>query len=432
MPSILHHRFSILVFSFLCVLCASAAIIRAEDWPAWRGPRGDGISTDPNPPTQWSRTDNIKWRVELPGKGHGSPVIVGDRIFLNTCIEKESRRVLMCLDRKDGHTIWQQTVLTAALEKKNGLNSYASSTPYCDGQRVFVSFLDVGTTAGEPIKPNTKVNGDVLVACYDLDGKEIWRKIVGKFSSVHGWSCSPVPYKDSIILNCDHDGAGYIVRLKRDNGDEVWRIDRLFGQAKSTRSYVNPAIFDVAGRKQMVLSGTKCTTGYDPDTGKQLWYVEGPTEQFAASMVFTDGLFFITGGFPTYHSLGITPEGKVAWHQTTSSLAAYVPSPVAYGKWFFLVTDEDKRPGRAICFEAATGKLLWSQELGRHHRPSAIIANGNIYWLSDDGTCYIVKASDKFELVAKNELGEPSNASPCIANGQVFIRTDLALWCVGK
>lgn len=401
-------RRSAFIFALLCVLCVSA-VTYSEDWPQWRGPRGDGTSTETDLPLKWSATENVKWKVPLPGKGHGSPIVVGQKIFLNTCIEKEGRRVLMCLDRKDGHVLWQKDVVTAPLEHKHGLNSYASSTPACDGQRVFVTFLDVK---------------DVLVVAYDLDGNELWRKSPGKFSSMHGWSCSPVLYENSIIVNCDHDGPGYIVRLRADNGEQIWRIER----PNHTRSYCNPAIFDVNGQKQMVLSGTKCVTSYNPDTGAQNWLIDGPTEQYVASMVYTDGVFCITAGFPEYHTLGISPEGKTLWHEKGQALAAYVPSPVAYGKYFFVMSED----GHGICFEARTGRLMWTKKLAKHCRPSAVEADGNIYWLADNGECTVVKAADKFELISRNDLGEPCNASPVISNGQIFIRSDVGLWCIAR
>src|SRR5205814_1127290 len=187
-----------------------------------------GTSTETTLPTHWSATQNVKWSVPLPGKGHGSPIVVGQKIFLNTALERENQRVLLCLDRNTGQILWQREVLSAPLEHKNNLNSYASSTPACDGQRVFVTFLS---------------GKDVIVAAYDLNGSPLWRKSPGHFSSMHGWSCSPMLYEDSIIVNCDHDGPGYIVRLKCDTGEEVWRIER----PNHTRSYCNPAIFSVDG-----------------------------------------------------------------------------------------------------------------------------------------------------------------------------------------
>jgi outer membrane protein assembly factor BamB len=400
-----------LFLSVLGVLAVSISA-RSEDWPQWRGPRADGTSTETNLPTHWSATQNVKWSVPLPGKGHGSPIVVGQRIFLNTALENENQRALICLDRNDGHILWQREVLTAPLEKKNNLNSYASSTPACDGQRVLVTFLS---------------GKDVIVAAYDLNGSPLWRKSPGHFSSMHGWSCSPMLYEDSIIVNCDHDGPGYIVRLKRDSGEQVWRIER----PNHTRSYCNPTIFNVEGVKHMVLSGTKCTTSYDPDTGDLRWLIDGPTEQYVASMVYnqTQNVFCITAGFPEMHTMGISPQGKVLWHHAKAKgLAAYVPSPVAYGNWFFLVTDN----GKAVCLDAKTGEPQWSQQLGKHHFPSAVLANGNVYWLSDEGTAYVVRATDKFELIAKNDLGEFSQASPVLSNGQIFLRSDKHLFCIGN
>jgi outer membrane protein assembly factor BamB len=425
----MRHPCFVTSFLFLCALCVSAVhSVQAEDWPQWRGPRGDGTSLEAGVPTHWSTGQNVAWKVPVQGKGHGSASVARGRVFLNTCIEKENRRVLICLDSRDGRTLWQRDVLVAPLEKKHPLNSYASSTPLVADGRVFVTFLDVGVTnPGPNVRPNTKTNGQVLVAAYDVDGNEVWRKHVGKFSSMHGWSCSPIAYKDDLIVNCDHDGEGYVVCLKRATGDEVWRIAR----PNNTRSYCNPAIFDVGGIKQMVMSGSKCTASYDPDTGQQRWLIDGPTEQYAASMVFGDGLFYMTAGFPTYHTLGITPDGKVAWHVKGAAMAAYVPSPVYADGKLFLVTDEGK-PSRGVCFEAKTGRLLWSQTLSGHHRPSAVLAGGNVFWLSDEGTCYVVKAGEKFELVAKNELNEACNAAPAISDGQIFIRTDKHLWCIGQ
>jgi outer membrane protein assembly factor BamB len=147
-------------------------------------------------------------------------------------------------------------------------------------------------------------------------------------------------------------------------------------------------------------------------------------------MVYGDGLFFITAGFPTYHTLGITPAGQTAWHLKGASMAAYVPSPVFANHCLFLVTDEGK-PSRGVCLDGKSGRVLWSHTLGDHHRPSALLANGNVYWLSDEGTTYVVKAADKFELIAENPLNEPANAAPAIADGHLYIRTDHHLWCIG-
>jgi len=403
------------LFSLAVLVLAGPAV--GEEWPSWRGPRGDGTSEEPNIPIRWGPDENIVWKTPIPGVGHSSPIVWGDRIFLTTCLEKEMKRVLLSLDRKSGKELWQRVVLTAPLERKNTLNSFASGTPATDGKRVWVTFLET---------PN------VQVVCYDFDGNEVWRKSPGRFSSVHGFCSSLLLYKDMVILNADQDATGddraYIVALDKATGQQRWRIDR----PNRVRSYCPPVIFQAGGKAQMVLSGSKCVASYDPDTGKQHWIVDGPTEQFVASLVFTDDTFMVTGGFPTLHILGIRPDGQgnvtnthVLWHERKSP--AYVPSPIAAGKHFFLVSDE----GTASCLEAKTGKRMWQERLGRHHRPSPVWAGGNLYFLDDDGQTFVVKAEPKFELVAKNALGEGCFASPAISRGQIFIRGLKNLYCIG-
>jgi outer membrane protein assembly factor BamB len=240
-----------------------------------------------------------------------------------------------------------------------------------------------------------------------------------------------VLYKDMVILNGDQDAEAWLVALDQLTGKERWRTDR----PNRTRSYCPPLIVDAAGRKQLVLSGSKCVASYDPDTGKQLWLIDGPTEQYVASLVYGSGLFFLTCGYPTHHVMGIKPDGTgnvtsshVAWHERGGArLISYVPSPIAHDKYFFIVSDE----GYASCHDAKTGERLWSQKLGRRHSASIVSAEGNLYFADDDGDTFVVKAGPKYELVARNKLGEECYASPAISRGQLFIRTTGHLWCVG-
>jgi outer membrane protein assembly factor BamB len=396
----------------LLVLTAAA---RAEEWPGWRGPRGDGTSAEKDVPSHWSQTDNVAWKTPIPGTGHSSPVIWGERVFLTTCLEKERQRVLLCLDRRDGKLLWQRVVLTAPLEKKHKLNSYASSTPATDGKHVWVSFLAM---------PNMEA------ACYDLEGNKVWQVSPGEFHSVHGFCSPPVLYKDTVILNGDQDDPrAFLVALAKDSGKERWRIAR-----PGLRSYCPPLIVDAAGRTQMVLSGSKCVAGYDPDTARQLWIIHGPTEQFVASLVYANDLFFLTCGFPERHLLAIRPDGEgdvtqthVAWRQKGVP-AGYVPAPIAHGDYFFVVADE----AQAGCFEAKTGKQMWLHRLGVRHSASPVSAGDYLYFPADDGTTYVLRAGPKFEVVAQNELGEDCSASPAISRGQLFIRTLNNLWCLGR
>jgi len=386
----------------------------AGEWPCWRGPHGDGVSEETNVPVRWSGTENVAWKVAIPGQGHSSPIVWGDRVFVTTYVEQGDKRVLLCLERGSGKTLWEKTVLTAKPEKKNGLNSYASGTPATDGRRVWVAFLQAP---------------DIVVVCYDMEGKELWRKSPGTFASVHGFCSSPVPYKDTIILNCDQDAPAWIVAFDKATGAVVWRIDR----PNRTRSYCTPTIFQAAGKPQMVLSGSKCVASYDPDTGKPHWLVDGPTEQFVAGVVYADNMFFITGGFPELHILGIRPDGAgnvtathIAWRDTKG--VSYVPSPIVHDKYFFVVSDR----GLASCFEAKTGRRMWQEKLGRHHSASAVSANGNLYFLDDDGKMFVLKAGPEFGLVACNDLGEECYASPAISRGNILIRASGNLYCIGK
>jgi outer membrane protein assembly factor BamB len=397
----------------LALMLVSIPSLQAEEWPAWRGPRGDGTSEESQIPLHWTDKENIAWKVEIPGKGHSSPVIWGDRIFLTTCLEDQQKRVLMCLERKTGKELWSKVIVIAKLEPKHELNSYASATPATDGKNVYVTFHD------EP---------QIVIACYDYDGKEVWRKSPGKFFSKHGWSSSPILYKNLVILNCDQDGDGFIVAFDKTTGDEKWRTER----PNKTRSYCVPLIVDAAGKKQMVMTGSMCVASYNPDTGRQYWIIDGPTEQFVASPVFTEGVFLITGGYPDHHVLGIKPDGEgnvtkthILWRDTKG--VSYVPSPVALGKYFFIVSDE----GMASCFNAKTGKREWNHRLGKHHRPSIVSAEGRLYFLDDDGTSWVVKAGPKFELLATSALDEPCSASPAISHGHIYIRALHHLYSIG-
>src|SRR5438552_1645609 len=352
-----------------CVALALATLslsLRAEEWPGWRGPRGDGTSQETGIPVHWDKTRNIHWKTPLPGKGHSSPVVWGDRIFLTTCVENEGKRLLLCLNRLDGRFLWQREVLTATLEPKHDLNSFASSTPVTDGAHVWVTFLDVPR---------------MQVACYDMSGNLVWRQSPGDIHSKHGFCSSPVLYKDTVIINGDQDAEAWIVALEKSTGKERWRTDR----PNRTRSYCVPLIIKAAGKMQLVLSGSKCVASYDPDTGKQIWIIDGPTEQFVSSLVYTDGVLFLTAGFPTYHLMGIRPDGEgnvtgthVLWHDKPRT-SAYVPSPIAQGSYFFWVHDN----GVAGCVDARTGKRQWTQRLGKHHSVSAVSAGGTRYVRDD-------------------------------------------------
>ncbi|MEK7993948.1 MAG: PQQ-binding-like beta-propeller repeat protein, partial [Planctomycetota bacterium] len=372
----------------MMLIAALGDPVLGENWPAWRGPRGDGSSLEKDVPVTWSATQNIAWRAPLPGRGHASPVVWGDRIFVVTALQEQQQRLLLCLDRSNGNVLWHRVVLEAPLEKINRLNSYASSTPATDGEKVYVSFLD---------------RDKMFIAAYDFEGNEVWAVRPGPFSSMHGYCSSPILWNDKIIVNGDHDGPAYIIALERATGRTIWKTPR----PNLTRSYCTPIIRQIEGRNQLVLSGNKCVAGYDPDTGVQHWIVDGPTEQFVASLVYNGELLFMTAGFPDHFIQAIRPDGSgnvtsthVVWQ--TDKDCSYVPSPIVVGPYFLVVSDT----GVATCFEAATGQVIWRQRLEPHYSASLVTANGLVYFLSDKGIMTVIKPGPQLEIIARNELDE--------------------------
>jgi outer membrane protein assembly factor BamB len=388
--------------------------LHAENWPQWRGPRLDGTSLDQGFPVKVDGK-SLSWRAELPGQGHASPIVWEDRVFTVAALAETEERVLQCVNRADGKVLWQKAVLKSPLEGKHRLNSHASSTPATDGERVFTAFLD-----GE----------SVVVSAHDFTGRQLWQVRPGVFASKHGFCSSPILFEDKVIVNCDHDGPGYIVAFARADGRQLWRIER----PNQTRSYCVPMIREMNGRTQMVLSGTKCVTSYDPRDGRLLWMIDGPTEQFVASLVHDEksGHLLMTGGFPEHHILAIKPDGvgnvtdtHITWR--TNKGVSYVPSPICEGGWFLIVSDS----GIAHCFDAKTGDIAWEERMKEHHA-SLVSAEGRVWFINDFGTLRTVKPGKAYDLVAESELEDKVFASPAMSEGQIFVRGEHGLICLGK
>lgn len=402
----------LLLFVAGCML-ALTTDIHAEDWPGWRGPRGDGTSEETNVPVVWSDSQNVAWKTQVPGKGHASPIVWNDRVFVVSCDEDKQERILLAFDRVSGKQLWQQVVLRSPLEDKHQLNSFASSTPATDGKLVYVTFLD---------------RSQMVVAAYDFRGKQRWLVRPGGFSSKHGYCSCPVLFEDKVIVNGDHDGDAYLVALDRATGKTLWKVDR----ENKTRSYSTPLVREIDGRTQMVLSGSKCVASYDPHDGSRHWIIDGPTEQFVASVVFNGKLFFLTAGFPEYHLLAVRPDGSgnvtdthIAWRTTKG--AGYVPSPIVVGDYFLVVTDG----GVASCFLAATGERQWMQRIGTHYSSSLVTAGGLVYFTSDEGNTKVVRPGPALDIVAENKLGEYCYASPAVSHGQILFRGEQHLIAIG-
>ena len=399
----------------LAALLAATLPASAENWPSWRGPRGDGTSTEKDVPTKWSATENIAWKTALPGAGHASPIVWEDRVFTVAALPQSQERVLLCLDRLTGKILWQQTVLTAQLEPKHAENSYASSTPATDGEKVFVSFLD---------------GSNVVAAAYDFSGKQLWLVRPGTHKSQWGFCSPPQLFGDKLILDCDSKGGeNFLVALAPADGHTIWKTPR----DQPTQSYGTPLIRNMAGRDQIVLGGDATVSSYDPADGKRIWFANGPASDYIASPVYNEkaGLLLADSSWPKHVLLAIKPDGagdvtatKVAW--TSADGAPYIPSAIAVDDYFFTSAASKSN----YCFEAATGKILWQEPMGLHHA-SPLLANGLLYFLNDEGVMNVVKAGPKFERVARNELGEKTYALPAISHGQIFVRGFQNLYCIG-
>jgi hypothetical protein len=412
------------------IVCTANLSVHAEDWPGWRGPRGDGTSSESNIPTKWNGEtgEGIIWKVPIPGVGHSSPIVHGEHLFLTTCILEDQKRDLLSFDTRTGKLRWQRTVVEAPLEHKHKLNSFASGTPATDGELVFVTFLADSKTDEANSDKFTSV-GKMVVAAYDYEGNQKWMAQPGSFSSIHGYCSSPLLFESLVIVNGDHDGDSYVVALDRNTGNTVWQTPRRY----KTRSYVTPLLREISGQPQIVFSGSKQVTSLNPRDGSTWWTIEGPTEQFVASLVDDGEKFYMSAGFPTHHVMGIRNDGRgdvtethVAWHSTEAK--CYVPSPVVVGKRLFVADDR----GIANCFDTESGDRIWRERLSAHFSASLVTAGGLVYFLSDDGVTQIIQPSDNLEVVTKNPLGQQTFASPAISNGQIYLRGETDLFRIGS
>jgi outer membrane protein assembly factor BamB len=407
------HTLRILLTSL--VVLNIVIVADAESWPGWRGPRGDGTCLEQDVPTNWDPA-NALWKVELPGQGHASPIVWGSRVCTATAVPADQKRMLLCLDRASGKILWQQTVVEGPLEPINKENSYASGTPATDGQRVYAAF---------------RVGDEIVVAAHDLaSGKRLWLVRPGTHTGEWGFSNEPVLFRNKVVLDADSKGKSFLIAFNSADGETLWRVNR----ANQGISYSAPLIRDIAGRTQLIQCGDRCVTSFDPETGRPFWTVDGPSQEFVSTPVYSEraGLVFVSSSWPQRTLFAIRPDGHgnvtnthVVWRDNAG--APYVPSMIVAGDFLLSVNHS----GAAFCYDAATGKVLWQEKLGRHHA-SPVLAGGLVYFVNDNGQVNVIKPGAAFERVAQYELGEPCYASPAISNGQVFLRGFKHLFCIGR
>jgi outer membrane protein assembly factor BamB len=396
-----------------------AITVGANDWPWWRGPNRNGVAdAAQKPPLKWSETENVLWKTPVPGRGHGSPIVVGDQIFLATADPKELTQTVLCYHRKTGVLLWQKEIHRGPFPKNgNAKASFASSTLACDGKRVFINFLH---------------DSAIYATALTRDGKQLWQTRVTDYTLHQGFASSPAVYKNLLIVSADNKGGhGALAALERATGKIVWKVER-----PKYPNYASPIILKVDGRDQLFFIGCKLVTSLDPLSGKKLWEIDGATEECVTSTV-TDGQRIISsGGYPKGHVAAIHADGsgKVAWEINTK---VYVPSLIEHRGYLYAMQDN----GFPICWKFDTGKEIWkgADRLGGFSA-SPVLVGENIYATSESGNTYIYKASpDGFQLLAENQLGNEAMATPTICGGRIYMRVAVnqkgqrqeMLYCVG-
>jgi outer membrane protein assembly factor BamB len=408
-------------------------VLCAENWPEWRGPRHDGTTTEKNLPVKWSATENVKWKTPLPGPGNSTPIVWGSKIFVTQAIENEGKRMLMCFDRKDGKVLWEKGTLFAEKEQSHELNPQCSASPVTDGERVIAWFGSAG------------------IFCYDLDGKEIWKRDLGKQVHEWGYASSPMIHGDLVFLNFGPGQNSFLVALNKKTGEELWRVDveekhykeRKDGfhgqdQGVETGSWSTPIIVNAGGREDLVIAAPNKMIGYEPKTGKEVWVCRGMNPLIYTSPVYGEGVIVGNGGFHGADMVvkaggtGDVTETHKLWEndRTDNRLGACV---IKDG-YFYIPT----MPGLVECMELKTGKQVWKERV-RGVGPksdtwsSLVISGDQIYIVNQSGDTIIFRASPKFEIIQVNSIGnELCNASLVPSNGDFFIRTHKNLWCIGN
>jgi outer membrane protein assembly factor BamB len=418
--------------------CFAIQPVSADNWPQWRGPRGDSICDEIGLPTQWSDTENVKWRLPLPGPAGATPVVWEDRIFL-TSIEGDDL-VLLCAST-NGEILWSRTVGTGNQDARSGEGNSASPSPCTDGEHVWCFF------------------GTGHLACYDFAGNEVWAFNVqdryGRFAIQFGMTSTPVLDGDHLYLQLIHGEmredyiVGLVIKLDKLTGEEVWAVERpTEAIVENKHSYASPFIYDDGEQRLLIAHGADCTTAHDLETGAEVWRVSGlngpsnlnetsfdPTLRFVASPTCVPGAILIptakAGPMVAVSVSGdesgeLSESDAVAWahHVTPDVSCPLVIDGLVYG----LMKD-----GKLVCLDLETGEELYYERThGSEHRATPVYADGHIYLPARDGFVTVVKAGREFEVVAENSIPEALTASPVFSNGVLYLRTHDALYAIAE
>ena len=439
----------------------------AQNWPQWRGPLATGAAPDANPPQTWSQSQNVKWKVKLPGRGASTPIVWGNQIFIQTAVNTGKKAaqaaaseepaaqtvlaaapapggqgpqrgrggrgggmgvppptethqfVLLCIDRQTGKTLWQKVAREELPhEGHHKDHGFSSHSPVTDGKHVYAYFGSRG------------------LHCYDMQGNLKWQKDLGRMQTKmsFGEGSSPALHGDTLVVNWDHEGADFIAAFDKTTGQERWRQPR-----DEDTSWATPLVVEHAGQAQVITSATKKVRSYDLKTGKPLWEVGPLTGNVIPTPVAGDGMVFAMSGFRSSALFAIRLGGSgdlagtnsIAWQHNKAT--PYVPSPLLYeGKLYFFSVNN----ALLSVFDAKTGKQLLETEridaLPRGVYASPVGAGGRVYLVGRDGTTVVVKHTDKLEVLATNVLEENIDASPAVAGKELFLRGHQHLYCIAE
>lgn len=419
---------SLIRVAVMCLGTASVLVSAAfaGDWPAFRGPTGNGLSPESSAPLNWSAEKNVKWKSKLPGPGNGSPIVSNGRVFVLCAEDKGKKRNLYCLDRATGVQQWVRTAAFAQEMPTHQTNPYCGSTPAADGQRVVV------------------FHGSAGLFCYDFAGQELWQRDLGEFRHIWGYGTSPVIVGERVFL---HSGPGkrvFVGAYELATGKTVWETDEPVpgNQAREDGKYLGswttPVVATIGGKQQLLCTLPKRIVGLDPANGSVLWWCEGvrgPRGDLAYSSPVVCGDVCVTVGGFKGPAIGFPLGGQ--GNLTDARLWRIEENPQSIGSGVFYgghLYRPNAGPGTIECIEPATGKVLWSDRAkGGEYWGSMVLAAGRIYVTNQAGTTIVFRPNpEKFELLAANDLGEPSNSTPAFSDGQIFLRTFGNVYCIAE
>jgi outer membrane protein assembly factor BamB len=396
----------------LLITMASANLQAESNWPRWRGPRGDGHSSAEKVPVHWN-ADAVAWKSIIPGNGQSSPVVWQDKIFLTTARDDGRKRVVLCIDARDGKVIWEHTAWTGDPEKIHQMNSWASATCATDGEIVVAFFGKAGLHA------------------YSLAGEPLWSRDLGSFEGPWGVAACPVIVGNLVIQNGDADLDPFIIGVNKRTGETVWKTER-----DGPRGWSTPIVIEAAGRTELVLNGHTGVTAYDPQTGHKLWFCKSFNGRGEPTITPAGGLLCAVNGL-SGDIYAIRPGGEgdvtnthMAWH-TPRRGGRDTPSPIVIGP-YVVVAD---MKGIATCYNAESGAELWKERICDAISSSPIAVDGLAYFQDEKGETIVLKPGPKLEVVARNSLGaeqEVFRASLVPLDGRLLSRSQTTLYCIGS